>query len=118
MWIPCRQRRILSRMARSLRRSDPHLATMLAIFARLTAGEAVDSREQGGAAGEWVRRGLARLGRAMAVTAACLGACARRALRAVRYARMAVRRRFSASARKAAGFPPPAGKPGEPRWPS
>ena len=35
MCILCRQRWVLWRLSRSLRRSDPHLATMLAIFAGL-----------------------------------------------------------------------------------
>jgi hypothetical protein len=36
----------LRRMERWISRSDPHLAAMLAIFARLTAGEAIASAEQ------------------------------------------------------------------------
>jgi predicted RNase H-like nuclease (RuvC/YqgF family) len=46
MNTPYRRNRILRRIGRQLRRSDPHLAAMLAIFARLTAGEAIDSWEQ------------------------------------------------------------------------
>lgn len=46
MRIPYRQHWLLQRTDRRLRRSDPHLAAMLAIFARLYAGEAVVSREQ------------------------------------------------------------------------
>jgi hypothetical protein len=46
MEIPCRQRWILWRTGRGLRRSYPHLAAMLAIFTRLTSGEAIASREQ------------------------------------------------------------------------
>jgi hypothetical protein len=46
MTIPYRQHWLLRRMNRSLRRSDPHLAAMLAIFARLTVGEAIISQEQ------------------------------------------------------------------------
>jgi hypothetical protein len=38
----------LRRMDRWMTRSDPHLAAMLAIFARLTAGEAIASIEQAG----------------------------------------------------------------------
>jgi hypothetical protein len=38
----------LRRMDRWMRRSDPHLAAMLAIFARLTAGEAMPGIEQAG----------------------------------------------------------------------
>jgi hypothetical protein len=36
----------LRRIQRRLRRSEPHMAAMLAIFTRLTAGEAIISREQ------------------------------------------------------------------------
>jgi hypothetical protein len=46
MKISCRQHRALRHMNRSLRRSDPHLAAMLAMFARLYAGEAMVSTEQ------------------------------------------------------------------------
>jgi hypothetical protein len=38
----------LRRMDRWMSRSDPHLAAMLTIFARLTAGEAIASIEQAG----------------------------------------------------------------------
>ena len=44
MWIACRQHWVLWRLSRSLRRSDPHLAGSLAIFARLNAGEAQSCR--------------------------------------------------------------------------
>ncbi len=39
MSLPYRQQWQLRRIDHALRRSDPHLAAMLAIFARLTAGE-------------------------------------------------------------------------------
>lgn len=93
MWIPCRQRWVLWRLGRSLRRSDPHLAATLAIFARLTADEAIDSTEQADAVSERVRRGLAR------------------SLYGLRCAWIAVRRQFSLN--RSVGFPPRAGKPGE-----
>jgi hypothetical protein len=41
-----RQERFLRRADRSLRRSDPDLASMLSIFARLTAAEGMPAREQ------------------------------------------------------------------------
>lgn len=41
MSLPYRQQWRLSRIDHALRRSDPHLAAMLAIFTRLTAGEKV-----------------------------------------------------------------------------
>jgi hypothetical protein len=56
------QRRRLRRMDRSMSRSDPHLAAMLAIFTRLTAGEAIGSIEQAGFGGARARRTLVRLG--------------------------------------------------------
>lgn len=46
MRLPFRQVRHLRRIERGLRRSEPHLAAMLAIFARLNAAEAIVSREQ------------------------------------------------------------------------
>jgi hypothetical protein len=113
VWVPFRQHWVLWRLGLSLRRSDPHLAAMLAIFARLTAGEAVRSREQAGTAGDWVRGGLAGLGRSVAVMAACLRACADWALHRLHYTLAAARWRFGVH--RAAGFPRPAGKPGEPK---
>lgn len=41
MRIPRRDGRHLRAIARDLRRADPHLAAMLAIFSRLTSGEAL-----------------------------------------------------------------------------
>jgi hypothetical protein len=46
MYIPYHQRRLLRRAERGLRRSDPHLAAMLMIFARLYARETLVSPEQ------------------------------------------------------------------------
>jgi hypothetical protein len=46
MSLPGRQRRRLRRIDAAVCRSDPHLASMLSIFARLTAGEAMPGREQ------------------------------------------------------------------------
>ena len=46
MSIPYRQRRLLRRIDRSLRQSDPDLQSMLLIFARLNAGEEMPAREQ------------------------------------------------------------------------
>ena len=45
MTIPGRRRWVLWRLERGLRRSDPHLAAMLVIFARLAADEAITSTE-------------------------------------------------------------------------
>ena len=63
MRFPYRRQWLLRRMNRSLSRSDPHLAAMLAIFARLTAGEAITSKEQSTSPGARAWRGLAWLGR-------------------------------------------------------
>ena len=41
MGLPAVQQRVLDRMEGTLKASEPHLAAMFAIFARLTAGEAV-----------------------------------------------------------------------------
>lgn len=81
MRLPYQRQRVLRRMNRGLRRADPHLAAMLAIFARLTAHEAIASWEQPDPAGTRMRRSLARLGSAMAAVVAGLVACARWAQR-------------------------------------
>lgn len=75
MRIPGRQHWLLRRMDRRLRRSDPHLAVMLAIFARLSAAEAISSREQAHP-DTWLRHGLTWLGSAITGMAACLADCA------------------------------------------
>jgi hypothetical protein len=46
MTLPSRQERILRRADRALSQSDPHLASMLSIFARLAAEERIPAREQ------------------------------------------------------------------------
>jgi len=46
MTLPRRQERLVRRAERALCRSDPHLAAMLSIFARLTAAEMMPAREQ------------------------------------------------------------------------
>lgn len=46
MSLSCRQQRLLRRIDDAVRRSDPRLASMLAIFGQLTAGEKMPSREQ------------------------------------------------------------------------
>lgn len=46
MSLPYRQQWRLRHINRALRRSDPHLAAMLAIFTRLTAGEKIRDAEQ------------------------------------------------------------------------
>jgi hypothetical protein len=46
MTLAYRQERLLRRADHALRRSDPDLASMLSIFTRLTAAEAMPSGEQ------------------------------------------------------------------------
>ena len=60
MGLPAVQQRVLDRMEGTLKASEPHLAAMFAIFARLTAGEPV-GRESLAARGRrwWLRPGAA-----------------------------------------------------------
>jgi hypothetical protein len=46
MCLSARDQRLLDQAGEDVARSDPRLASMLAIFARLTAGEAMPDREQ------------------------------------------------------------------------
>lgn len=46
MSIPYRERRLLRHRARALRAADPHLAAMLAVFAQITAADALPATEQ------------------------------------------------------------------------
>ncbi len=46
MSLSVREQRQLRRIAEAVRRSDPHLVSMLAIFGSLTAGEPVPGYEQ------------------------------------------------------------------------
>jgi len=46
MGLPVRQRRVLERIENTLHGSDPRLAALYAIFARLTRDEALPRREQ------------------------------------------------------------------------
>jgi hypothetical protein len=81
MRIPYRQQWLLRRTNRRLRRSDPHLAAMLGIFARLYAGEAIISREQAASPAARLWRRLIRLAVMVACTAAGVIACTRRTAR-------------------------------------
>lgn len=55
-----RQERMLRRTEDALRRSDPHLATMFAIFGRLGADEPMPAGERVHTRLGWLRRPLAR----------------------------------------------------------
>lgn len=115
MKIPYRQQWLLRCMDRRLCRSDPHMAAVLGIFARLNAGEAITSGQQA-YPDTRVRRRLAWPGTVIAGMVACLAACASWVFRHVAAARAAVRWRFSGGARTAPGASsaarPPAGRGG------
>lgn len=66
MRLPFREVWRLRRIECRLRRSEPHLAAMLAIFARLNAAEAIISREQARPSGIRAWRVLAVLAGTMA----------------------------------------------------
>jgi hypothetical protein len=59
MRVPFRASWRLRAIERGLRRSEPHLAAMLAIFAHLYAGEVIISREQAHRPGNWAGLALA-----------------------------------------------------------
>ena len=58
MSLPYRQERLLRRADRALCQSDPDLASMLSIFARITASERLPAWEQLRPKATWVRRVL------------------------------------------------------------
>lgn len=108
MKIPFRQSWRLRGIERRLRRSEPHLTVMLAIFARLADGEAIISREQAPRFGHWVRPVLAVLAGVIAGFAAAWrwvsGAAARLCAAARRRQGRMLRAPFSRPS--AAGSPP------------
>ena len=66
MSLPYRQRRRLRRTRRTLHVSEPRLAAMMIMFARLNAGEAMPARERVRRRLPWPVRALARTVRALA----------------------------------------------------
>src|ERR1700722_164776 len=58
MTLPSREERLLRRVDQALRRSDPDLASLLSIFARLNAAEAMPARERLRPQPSWAWRGL------------------------------------------------------------
>jgi hypothetical protein len=58
MSLPYRQERLLRRADRALCQSDPDLASMLSIFARITASERLPAWEQLRPKAAWARRVL------------------------------------------------------------
>jgi hypothetical protein len=109
MRIPYRQHWLLRRTNRRLRRSDPHLAAMLAIFARLYAAETIMSQEQAARPGARAWRRLAGLVKMMIRAVAGLIACAVRAFRRSVQAGATMRRQLGRVVRAALTIPPPAG---------
>jgi hypothetical protein len=93
MRIPRRQRGLLRRMDHVLSQSDPHLAAMLAVFARIYGSEAITSPEQ--VCHVRVLAALIWVGSAAVHVARCLAAGVRRVVRHVAVACFAVRRRLS-----------------------
>jgi hypothetical protein len=105
-----RQRWLLRRMERGLCRSDPHLAAMLAIFARLTMGEAITSAEQA-QRGTKLRRGLACLADALASVTAWLADYACRVSRRIAIVWAVALRRFNRAIRATRGAQAEASQP-------
>jgi Protein of unknown function (DUF3040) len=102
MRMPHRQRRMLRRMDRRLCRSDPHLAAMLAIFARLYGSEAISSTEQ--APPVRVPGALMWVGSAAVWVVSGLAAGARRLVRHMAAACFTLRRRLSGDRRTTAAL--------------
>jgi hypothetical protein len=86
MQFPYRRQRLLRRIERGLRRSDPQLAAMLAIFTQLCASEVLVSPEQQAPVhrAAWLRGAVARLAARLSGCAAALSRLARAAWRAAR----------------------------------
>lgn len=80
MQLPYHQQRLLRRIDRTLRRSDPRLAAMLAIFAQLYAGDVLASPEQRGPVHRvaWLFAAVAWLAIAVSACAAALSRAAGR----------------------------------------
>jgi hypothetical protein len=105
MTIPYRQHWLLRRTERALRRSDPHMADMFAIFARVCAAEPIASGEQAGPPHIRARRCLTRLGGVITGIVGSLVACARWLMRCIASGYTVMRWRFSAGARARLGVP-------------
>jgi Protein of unknown function (DUF3040) len=68
-----RQRHQLYRIESRLLRSDPQLVAMLAVFARLSAGQGMPAWEQLATRTDRVRQRAAQIAKAIAVVAAAVG---------------------------------------------
>jgi hypothetical protein len=86
MQFPYRRQRLLRRIERGLRRSDPQLAAMLAVFAQLYASEVLASPEERATAHRmaWLGGAVSRLAAGLSSAAAALSRAARAAWRAAR----------------------------------
>jgi hypothetical protein len=73
MSLNYRQQHQLYRIESRLLRSDPHLAAMLAVFARLSADQHMPAREQIATRLDRIRLAAALIVKAIAVTAASIG---------------------------------------------
>jgi hypothetical protein len=73
MSLNCRQRHQLYRIESRLLRSDPELAAMLAVFARLSAGHGMPAWERLATRPDRVRQRAAQIAKAIAVVAATVG---------------------------------------------
>jgi hypothetical protein len=67
------QQHQLHRIESRLLRSDPHLVAMLAVFARLSAGQGMPAREHIATRLDRIRQAAALIVKAIAVTAAAIG---------------------------------------------
>jgi hypothetical protein len=101
MRSPYRESWRLRGIERELRRTEPHLVAMLAIFARLNAGEAMLSAERVRRPGAWVRLVPALLMGAITALAMAANWVSGRVVRLC----VALRRRAIAVARVAFGTP-------------
>jgi hypothetical protein len=73
MSLNYRQQHQLYRIESRLLRSDPHLAAMLAVFARLSADQRMPAREQIATRLDRIRQAAALIAKATAVTASAVG---------------------------------------------
>ena len=81
MKLPYPQFLLLRGIERAFRRTDPHTVAMLALFARLYAGEAIASHEQARSPASRVWHLVARLASVLVSLAAGLAAASRRPFR-------------------------------------
>lgn len=111
MSLSCRQQRLLGRTGDAICRSDPRLASMLALFARLAAGEEMPGREQLRApALSRLRASVLMAAAAAATLVTCAAAACARAIRSAIAAGAALASRVAGSRRPTG----PVAAPGSP----